>query len=182
MIEVDDGDMRRYPAFITMTCLWWRPVLVEDRFKDIVVKSLAFLSREKRVVVYAFVIMNNHMHLVWRILGAHRREDVQRDFLGFTSKQILRILKDENSPMYRRLLVNAADRVYQVWERNSLSKSVWSPAVKWQKINYIHRNPVKAGLCRYAEEYKYSSASFYYSGDRRWEFLVHINERKRDAQ
>jgi hypothetical protein len=40
---------------------------------------------------------------------------------------------------------------------------------------YIYQNPVKAGLCKYAEDYYYSSASFYYSGDRRWDFLVHVD-------
>lgn len=42
-----------------------------------------------------------------------------------------------------------------------------------QKINYIHDNPVKAGLCKLPEEYKYSSASFYETGIKNWNFLTH---------
>jgi hypothetical protein len=59
------------------------------------------------------------------------------------------------------LIVNAKDRKHQVWECNSLNIPLWSPEVFWQKLDYIHNNPVKAGLCRLAEDYKYSSERFY---------------------
>ena len=58
-------------------------------------------------------------------------------------------------------LVQAKDRKYQVWQRNSLGVPLQSSAVFNQKPEYIHDNPVKAGLCKYPEDYKYSSARFY---------------------
>ena len=120
--------------------------------------------------------MQNHMHLVWRIHHEHRRENVQRDFLRFTSKQILSVLKNENSPLQKALIVKAKDRMYQVWERNSMKMPLWSTRMIWQKINYIHLNPVRAGLCGCPEEYEYSSAGFYLYGERRWDFLVRVDE------
>jgi putative transposase len=164
------------PEFVTVTCLEWKRVLKEDRFKDIIISSLSFLSTENRVTIYAFVLMPNHMHFVWRIHRGHRRENVQRDFLGFTSKQILRVLKNENAPLQKALFVNAKDRKYQVWERNSWKIVLYSARVMWQKINYVHMNPVRAGLCAWPEDYVYSSAAFYFYGDRRWDFLVRVEE------
>jgi hypothetical protein len=87
----------------------------------------------------------------------------------------IKILRNEQSPMQELLLVNAKDRKHQVWERNSLSISLWSDKVLWQKIDYIHQNPVKAGLCKYATDYYYSSAAFYFRGNRRWDFLAHVD-------
>jgi REP element-mobilizing transposase RayT len=162
-----------HPEFITVTCLEWKHLLAEDRFKDIVVGSLRFLSEQKRVVVYGFVIMSNHFHLIWQMLGDHRREDVQRDFLKYTGQQILKILRNEKSDMQKELLVGAKDRKHQVWERNSLSVSLWTRQIFLQKMEYIHNNPVKAGLCAYAEGYKYSSAKFYIRNENDWDFLVH---------
>jgi putative transposase len=162
------------PEFITITCLEWKRVLKDDRFKDIVISSLSFLSNANRVTIHAFVLMPNHMHLVWQIHREHQRENVQRDFLGFTSKQILSVLKKENSPLQKALTVKAKDRKYQVWERNSLSMPLWSARMIWQKINYIHLNPVRAGLCGCAEDYEYSSAGFYLYGRQRWDFLVRV--------
>jgi putative transposase len=166
---------KRYADFITITCLNWIPLLQEDRFKDIIIESLSFLCRSNRVSVYAFVIMSNHMHLIWQIIGENERQDVQRDFLKFTGQQILKILRNEKSSVQEELLVNAKDRKLQVWERNSLSIPLWSDNVMWQKLEYIHRNPVKARLCKHPEEYKYSSASFYFNREKRWNFLIHCD-------
>src|SRR5688572_9057844 len=150
-----------HAEFITVTCLEWKHVLKEDRFKDIIIESLTFLSNSKRVIVYGFVIMSNHFHLIWQMVGEHKREDVQRDFLKFTGQQILKCLRDEKSELQRELLVEAKDRKYQVWERNSLGIPLWTRDVFWQKLEYIHNNPVKAGLCELPEDYKYSSEGFY---------------------
>jgi len=164
---------RHHPEFITVTCLNWKPLLIKDRFKQIIISSLHFLSAEKRVSIFAFVIMPNHMHLIWQVLGAHNPKDVQRDFLKYTAQHILKELRNDRSPVYDELLVQGSDRKRQVWERNSKCIPVWSGKFIWQKINYIHQNPVRAGLCQCPEEYEFSSAKFYYHGDRDWRFLVH---------
>jgi len=78
--------------------------LEEDRFKDIIIESLSYLTKASRVTVYAFVIMNNHFHLLWQMLEDHTREAVQRDFLKFTGQQILKVLRNENSPRKEQLL------------------------------------------------------------------------------
>ena len=84
---------KQHPEFVTITCLNWQPILKEDRFKDIIIESLDYLTKAERVVIYGFVIMPNHFHLIWQMAGEHQKGDVQRDFLKFTSHQILRILK-----------------------------------------------------------------------------------------
>ena len=55
---------KEHAEFLTVTCLEWTHVLQEDRFKDIVIDSLRFLSEEERIKVYGFVIMSNHFHLI----------------------------------------------------------------------------------------------------------------------
>ena len=164
---------KEHPEFITITCLEWKPLLEEDRFKDIITNSLDFLTTQKRILVYGFVIMSNHFHLIWQMLSDHLREEVQRDFLKYTAQQILKLLRNENSSMTQDVLVNAKDRKRQVWERNSLSIPVWSASVFNEKLEYIHYNPVKAGLCQYPEDYKYSSARFYELNEKNWQFLTH---------
>lgn len=166
---------KQFAEFITVTCLEWKPVLADDRFKEIIIDSLRFLSKEERITVYAFVIMQNHFHMIWQIMGDHERKNVQRDFLRFTSQQILKHLRNERSPLQDELLVHAKDRIRQVWERNSLGIPLWSEKVIDQKLEYIHYNPVKAGLCEYPEDYKYSSARFYYKNKKDWNFLVHVD-------
>jgi putative transposase len=165
-----------HPGFITVTCLNWAPVLTAKEHKEIIVNSLRFLVRQERVRVSAFVLMDTHFHLIWQVMGEHTREDVQRDFLKFTSQQILKHLRNNNSPILNELLVDAKDRKYQVWERNSLSIELYSEKVLAQKLDYIHLNPVQAGLCSLPEEYEYSSAWFYEKNELNFDFLNHCDD------
>jgi putative transposase len=85
----------------------------------------------------------------------------------------LKVLKSEKSELLNDLLVNAKDRKYQVWERNSLGVQLWTPNVFKQKLDYIHNNLVRAGLCKFPEDYRYSSARFYERNEKDWVFLIH---------
>ena len=60
--------------------------------------------------------------------------------------------------------VNKYDREYQIWKREPLSIDLLNESMFKQKLEYIHYNPVRAGLCAVPEEYYYSSAKFYYDG------------------
>ena len=145
----------------------------EGKFKNIIADSLAHLTSAKRVNVYGFVIMSNHFHLIWQMVGDHQRAHVQRDFLKYTGQQILKEMKSEKSELLNDLFVDAKDRKYLVWERNSLGVPLWTPKVFEQKLDYIHNNPVKAGLCKFPEDYRYSSARFYEKNEKDWIFLTH---------
>src|SRR5207253_10417916 len=97
------------------------------------------------------------------------------DILKYTSQQLLRNLAEQDVKLHEELRVNDCDRIYQVWERNSLRTQLWTPKVFNQKLNYIHWNPVKAGLCEFPEQYRYSSASFYILNETEWDFLSHAD-------
>ena len=53
-----------WPQFYTATILEWKPLLKQDKYKDVIIESLRFLVFEKRINLYAFVIMSNHVHLI----------------------------------------------------------------------------------------------------------------------
>ncbi|MBX2894062.1 MAG: transposase [Cyclobacteriaceae bacterium] len=149
------------------------PVLSRDIEKKIIIDSLRFLVSAQRIKITAFVLMDTHFHLIWQVLGEHKREDVQRDFLRFTAQQLLKQLRNEKSELLSKLQVNTKDRTYQVWQRNSLSIELRSAKVFLQKLEYIHNNPVKAGLCALPEDYRYTSARFYEVNVNEWDFLTH---------
>ena len=58
----------QYPQFFTATILEWKHLLANDTYKDIIISSLKFLVNDGRVIIYGFVIMPNHIHLIWQIL------------------------------------------------------------------------------------------------------------------
>jgi len=89
---------------------------------------------------------------------------------------VLKHLRNENSALLTELFVNMKDRKYQIWQRNSLSIPLLTRNMFCQKLDYIHNNPVRAGLCKYPEAYKYSSARFYEMNESDWDFLVHYDD------
>ena len=167
-----------HPQFYTATIYKWLHVLESPKAKQIVLDSLSFLVKNRRIIVYAFVIMPNHIHLIWQIQKGHKRADVQRDFLKYTAQQIKFLLQKDNPDKLDQFLVSLKDRKYQIWQRNSLSTDLWNPTFFEQKLNYIHNNPCQSKwqLSTVPEEYPYSSASFYYGGDSKYSFLTHDNE------
>jgi putative transposase len=62
------------PQFFTATILEWKRLLKPDKYKDIIISSLEFLVRNKRVQVNAFVIMDNHIHLIWQMMEGIKPE------------------------------------------------------------------------------------------------------------
>ena len=121
--------------------------------------------------------MSNHIYLtcrqIWQVQKGFERENVQRDFLKFTSQTIKIDLKKKSSSCIRKFFFNAKDRKYQVWKRNPLSLDLLTKDIFIQKMNYVHYNPVEAGLCSYPENYKYSSAKFYETGVDEFGFITH---------
>ena len=152
-----------HAQFITITCLNWLPALKNDYHKQIIIEALANRVARQQVTIYAFVIMPNHMHIIWQLHDGVIREDFQRDFLKFTARVILQFMRMNNDPMIESLKVKAPDRQYQVWKRNSLSIDLYSEKVLLQKLNYAHANPLHAKwkLADLPENYRYSSACFY---------------------
>jgi putative transposase len=163
-----------HPQFFTATILEWRPVLLDDPYKDIVINSMQFLVKQHRCKIFGFVIMPNHLHMVWQIGSGFKRADVQRDFLKFTAQQIKSRLKKQDRSLLEDLRVATSDREYQVWERNALSIDLYHSTILLQKLSYIHCNPIQDrwGLSQTPEAYKYSSARFYEDGVDDWGFLT----------
>lgn len=165
-----------YPQFFTATNLEWKQLLKPDKYKDIVINSMRFLVKKKRVRIFSFIIMDNHIHLIWQMLPDYTADAVQRDFLKYTAQRIQKDLQKNHPAVLQSFKVNARDRKYQFWERNALSVELRRHKVFLQKLRYIHENAVRAGLCKLPEEYKYSSALFYETGIDNWGFLAHYND------
>ena len=153
-----------WPQFFTATILQWKPLLQYDAYKEIIIDGLRYAVKHKRVNLDAFVIMSNHIHIVWQQLPPYDKTQVQLGFMKYTAQKIKFDLQKTNPRFLEQFKVNKKDREYQIWKRRPLSIDLFTEKVYWQKIDYIHENPVKAGLCKYPEEYKYSSAKYYELG------------------
>jgi REP element-mobilizing transposase RayT len=147
--------------FFTATCLKWQGLLQPDEHKNIIMDSLKFLVDDKRIWLYGYVIMPNHIHLMWCKQDAWLQKNVQQMFLKYTAQQIKFNLIQHNPKELDNYISTQKDRDYHFWERRPYSATMYNRKVASQKIDYMHYNPVKAGLCEMPEQYKFSSFRFY---------------------
>jgi putative transposase len=163
--------------FWTATINSWQRLLVEDRYKDIIISSLEYLSNTGKIDVYAFVIMPNHIHIIWKTKDLNGKETAQGSFLKFTAHEFRKLLiMDEGLYKYK---VQAENKKHELWQRDSLAIRIYSKEVAFQKLVYIHNNPLaeRWQLAKDPCDYIYSSAKFYKNGDNnRFPFLKDITD------
>ena len=149
---------------------------MQDEYKDVVISSLEYLSKAGKIDVYAFVIMPNHIHLIWRINELNGKETAQGSFLKYTAHEFGKMLRREgNLASYK---VDAGNKKHEFWQRDSLAIHLYSHKVALQKLKYIHNNPLSEHwqLAKDPCDYKYSSAKYYELNEKNFSFLKDLWE------
>lgn len=164
--------------FWTATIYRWQTLLDDDRYKEIIIDSLAHLSRQGYMDVFAFVIMPNHVHFIWKDLRMNGKEQPHASFLKYSGHLFLHMLREEDPGRLLHFQVNASNRKYCFWQRDSLAFPLYSRRIAFQKLRYIHRNPnaKRWHLVDDVCDYKYSSVRFYELNDRGYPFLKDLGE------
>ena len=109
-----------YPQFFTATNLSWNKLLDRNKYKDVITHSIAFLVNDKRVIVYGFVIMPNHIHLIWRTNDLNGKETPQGSFLKHTAHEFKKMLFRNKGIKPDDFKIVAANKFYEFWQRDSL--------------------------------------------------------------
>jgi len=130
-------NFEHHTQFFTSTIYEWKDLLKDDSYKQIIIDSLLFLKKEGSIAVNAFVIMPNHLHLIWQIKDGYKADKIQLRFQKYTAQQMKFKLTDTNNKMLHEFFVDAKDRQYQFWKRNPLYIDLWTEEVFIQKLNYI---------------------------------------------
>lgn len=153
----------------TMTVVDWVDAFTRPRYKTILVDSLNYCTLEKGLLIYAWVLMSNHLHLIARTQVPHTMSDFLRDFKKFTSKKIVEAIRNEPESrrdwMLDRFTFEArrTHRAEQAkfWRDDNHAELLYSPDFMQQKLRYLHENPVRQAIVAFPEEYLYSSAVDY---------------------
>ena len=164
--------------FWTPTINQWFHLLEKDEYKNVIIDSLQYLSDAGKVDVFAFVIMPNHIHLIWRTNEPNGKESPQGSFLKYTAHEFKKMLRREGHSELNKYKVDAANKDYEFWQRDSLAIPLFTRKVAFQKLKYIHNNPLAEHwqLVKHSYDYKYSSARYYELNDKNFSFLKDLWE------
>lgn len=157
--------------FVTFTICGWIDIFSRKDYRDIVIASLKYAQAQNQLILNAYVIMSNHIHLIVRANENQKKGlgDIIRDFKKFTHKMMMQIVDSDKESRRQWMLhqfsyygtINPNNESRQIWTNDNHPEECYSSAFTMTKLLYIHENPVRAGIVRKPEDYIYSSASNY---------------------
>jgi REP element-mobilizing transposase RayT len=156
------------PHFITATVVDWIDVFSRKTYRDTVIECLDYCITHKAMVLYGYVIMSNHIHLIVQSSDG-KLSDLIRDFKKFIANKILEKIQIEPESRREWMLErfklatesHSRNKNYQFWQYGNHPEEIYTNKFMWSKLDYIHLNPVRAGIVEKATQYIYSSASNY---------------------
>jgi REP element-mobilizing transposase RayT len=154
--------------YLTFQVVDWVDLFTRKIYRDLVIDSFKFMITNKGFQLFAYVIMSNHIHMLAQSIDGKLSENI-RDIKKFTSVKIIETIKLTKESrkvwMLNVFKSNASERqtnkYYQVWTHENHAMHIYSNEFIREKIEYIHNNPVRAGIVENPEDYLYSSARNY---------------------
>ncbi len=156
--------------FITFSVVGWVDVFTRDIYRNIVIDSFNWCIKNKGLVVNAWVIMTNHIHMIVSKKGEQPLEAIMRDMKKFTSVKTIEEIKTNPVESRKDWMLrvfreagesNPQNTKYQFWQHGNHPIELDNHKITEQKLEYIHNNPVEHGFSNEKECYNWSSAMDY---------------------
>lgn len=155
--------------YLTLTVVDWVDVFTRKEYRYEIIDSLNYCIKEKGLLVYAWCLMSNHLHIIAKAKEEYKISDILRDFKKYTAKQIIKQIKEIPESREKWLLDRfefAGRKIkrvskYKFWKDDNHAIQLEDSEIIHQKVDYIHNNPVEAEIVIEPHEYIYSSAKFY---------------------
>jgi putative transposase len=156
--------------FITFATAGWIDVFTRRDYKDIFLESVRYCQREKGLVVYAWCLMTNHVHMIIGRAGEAGMEEIIRDLKKFTATQICKAIESNPQESRREWMLDLFRKYgaetgkhhqYKFWQGEFHPIELNTNEMMDERMQYIHYNPVEAGIVYEPESYRYSSAIDY---------------------
>ena len=165
--------------FWTDTIKDWKKLLIHEKHKHLIMDQLKWLKDKGKIIVYGYVIMPNHLHILWEMLEKNGKEMPHASFNKWTSSNFLKDLRENHPEVVSFFKEETIERNHRFWQRDPLAILMDSREKLEQKLTYIHLNPLheKWSLVKLPEDYRWSSAKFYDSGEDEFGVLTHYRDR-----
>jgi putative transposase len=135
------------------------PIFQKDEIKQIVVDAFYEARQSAGIMIFSYVIMDDHTHV---LTDSERNiNEVLRFLNGISARRIIDHLKGNGfESSLTKLRIQEREKKYKhsVYEHHSNALRITGEDALMEKVNYIHLNPVRAGLVEHPDEYLYSSA------------------------
>ena len=151
---------RTTPAYYFTSVAHHRlPIFQTDKLKRVVCDAYEEVRRKHGILILAYVIMLDHVHLL--VYSNKEMSEVLRLLNGVSARRVIQYLKEngfEDSLFKLRGETRERNHKHSVWQHHPDSLEIFGEDTFRQKAEYIHMNPVRAGLVASPLEYRFSSS------------------------
>ena len=153
--------------FVTTTVKNFTKVFINDEYCDILINNIKHYQKKYKFVILGYVIMPSHLHWILKTEPEFGNiSDIMRDIKKYTAWDVLEKIEKEKPEILNGFRKDVKPgQKKQFWIHRFDDQVIRTNKMFWTKLNYIHNNPVKAGLVESTIDYKYSSARNYIRED-----------------
>ena len=157
----------RGPVFYITTVVHNRlPLFTRPAYIIPLFDSLHFYRSRYHFRLHGYVFMPDHLHLLIQPQQPADVDAIMRDYKGFTARRIVHQAQaEEDANLLAQLSDRSSRSEHQVWQASFWEQDVFSHEYMREKLVYLHRNPIRAGLVQNPEDYPYSSYRSYQTGE-----------------
>ena len=149
----------------TFSCYRRLPLLTNDLWRAWLSRSVDAALAQHHFHLVAFVFMRDHVHLIVHPLEAVYdmaviKKAVKRPFAGRLKDHLVSV----GSPLLKSLIIRERPGVvlFRVWqEGGGHDRNLWNRKALLEAIDYVHFNPVRRGLVRSPNLWRWSSWNYY---------------------
>ncbi len=161
--------------FTTSTVVGWVDVFTRDMYRGILLDSMRFCQANQGLVIHAWVLMTDHLHMICSCKPDKELALVIRNMKSFTAMRIINAIINNPEESRKENMLNVFESEgkksssnfrYKFWKHENHPILLDSILVYNQRINYLHWNAVTAGFITEPWHWKLSSATDYFTAEK----------------
>jgi REP element-mobilizing transposase RayT len=141
--KISDHQRSHFITFATVECV---EALSRPEYKNIIIESLWYCQQAKGLVLHAYVIMNNHVHLIASAKNGFNLSDILRDMKKHTAKTLLKAIQNNQESRRGWMLWlfksvakdNTNNKYFQFWQQDNRPIELSTNEMMDQRLEYIH--------------------------------------------
>ena len=158
--------------FISFSVVYWIDLFIRNEYREILIESWKYCQKEKDLEIYGWCIMTSHIHMIISSSGRDL-DKIVGEMKSITSRSLRKAIVKNPVESRKEWLLwmmeragkkNSNNNDWQLWQQHNHPIELLNKEMFFQKLEYIHQNPVEAGFVEKQEEYLYSSAKDFCNG------------------
>jgi putative transposase len=156
--------------FVTTTVMYHAKVFLNKSYCELLLRNIKHYQQRYRFDILGYVIMPSHFHWIVEVHSMFGSiSDIMRDIKKYSAWDIMEAIERDGEINFTNLFTLSAEKFKsqrrKLWMSRFDDQVIQNEPMLLAKLDYIHNNPVKAGMIESPEEYLYSSARNYIKND-----------------